>query len=467
MEIILINISSLASLPLLCEVAKYFIKNGHDIVFTSDNKIADFGRYADLLECRIVFFDDVVLRYQNSNLTQSKKRIFKHRKTKNRKVDVFLKDSREKYLAALKLLSDLNPKIIIVAEDGITSNFILLNAAKKMKIPILDCPFAFGSQKDLESSLEIKKQQNCLIQLQGEFSKIISKKYSHWVKKGAFSGCLMFPPEYIVALEKTGITIPNPWIIHGGVADKIAVESEKMYRHYIEESVSQAKLELVGSPYCDIMFDVLKADRELYYAYVNAREIKAGRRTILACWPPSFDDERGDGTEFANYEAMALDVLGFLAGLQGVEVIVSLHPAASKEMKTFLMSNGFDVSDAHVLELIPRCDIYFSCFSSTIRYAIACGKIVINYDMYQFNFCDYQNEAAVFTRNSFSEMKEVLSMLLDDNQYRRYANLQSHAAKQWGILDGGNFRRLEGCMANLEQKFKKGFRPFSLLRGVE
>ena len=39
--------------------------------------------------------------------------------------------------------------------------------------------------------------------------------------------------------------------------------------------------------------------------------------------------------------------------------------------------------------LIPLCDIYIAFASATIRWAITAGKPVLNYDIFQYNYEDY------------------------------------------------------------------------------
>ncbi len=36
------------------------------------------------------------------------------------------------------------------------------------------------------------------------------------------------------------------------------------------------------------------------------------------------------------------------------------------------------------LSLVPLCSLYVASVSATIRWAIACGKPVVNYDVYRF-----------------------------------------------------------------------------------
>src|SRR5262249_25945534 len=46
----------------------------------------------------------------------------------------------------------------------------------------------------------------------------------------------------------------NPWTVHGGWADKIAIESEIMRDHYRREGLADSKLEMVGALAADELY---------------------------------------------------------------------------------------------------------------------------------------------------------------------------------------------------------------------
>ena len=62
-------------------------------------------------------------------------------------------------------------------------------------------------------------------------------------------------------------------------------------------------------------------------------------------------------------------------------------------------------------ELVPLCDLYVASVSSTIRWAIACGKPVINYDVYRYRYTDFLNLEGVLVIEEQNEFREIVQRL--------------------------------------------------------
>ncbi len=86
---------------------------------------------------------------------------------------------------------------------------------------------------------------------------------------------------------------------------------------------------------------------------------------------------------------------------------------------------------------IGLCDLYVASISATIRWAIASGIPVINYDIYKFNYQDYIGVQGVMTVFNFNDFSSALHMLTSDSDYLATlgAAQKKHAA-EWGLIDG-------------------------------
>src|SRR5690606_27324085 len=121
-------------------------------------------------------------------------------------------------------------------------------------------------------------------------------------------------------------------------------------------------------------------------------------------------------SEFPTYEAMTEALLGGLAAIPGAEVTVSMHPAVGPETRALVAGLGVAVSDDYLIELIPRHDIFVSYFSSTIRWAIAAGKPVLNYDAYGLGFSYYEVAPGLRTLRSASALLGLAAEWARDDQ---------------------------------------------------
>lgn len=360
---------------------------------------------------------------------------------------VALRDYRAKLgtelAAAVRVVSRVNPAAMVVTEDGVAARLTIHTAAREAGVPVIEVPFGYAVAKDLEVALENKRAAGELEVVDGICGRLIHRFAPQWIKRGAFAGALMFPAPYIVAAESLGMTVRDPWVIHGGYADKLCVESEQMLEVYQREGLPANKLTLTGTPYCDSMVRALEFDHAAKAAFRQPRRILAGHTRILVSWPPSYHAERGAHSEFPTYRDMSLTLLGWLSRLEHCQLQVSLHPAVPVSERTALIEAGIQVTDEYVIDLIGRNDVFITYFSSTIRWAIAAGKPVVNYDAYGVALDVFDSAPGVKTVNTADEFRAtVTGLLASDESFAAVAAEQIAVAPRWGVVDGGSTARI-------------------------
>jgi len=81
--------------------------------------------------------------------------------------------------------------------------------------------------------------------------------------------------------------------------------------------------------------------------------------------------------------------------------------------------------------------------SATIRWAIACGIPVVNYDVYRMNYEDYNEVGGVVTVDDrMSFLSAMRRLTTDTDYYETVADLQRRSMDQWGKLDGRSGERM-------------------------
>ena len=85
------------------------------------------------------------------------------------------------------------------------------------------------------------------------------------------------------------------------------------------------------------------------------------------------------------------------------------------------------------------CDIYVACLSSTIPLAIACGKPVINYDVYRLSNSHpsyaYADSPGVITVTNHNDYVQVVKQMTSDHVFLSDIGKQSSAdSNRWGQL---------------------------------
>jgi len=349
-------------------------------------------------------------------------------------------------------------RVLLCSEDGISGDLAAISAAKERGILVVDIPYGCGTSYEILFDMQKKAEQGRLITAFGRDLRALQLVTPQWLGHTPLQNAIMLPPEYILAVNLAGAVVRDPWIIHGGDSDLLCVENERSLEQYRKENIPEDKLSLTGSPYCDRMFAALSNLKDAAAALRKPRKIQADLTKILISWPPSYHETYPERNEFATYDEMTKNVFRFLCSLPNVELTTSLHPACTDETRHFLCSLGVQLTEEYIIDLLPQHDIFCTYFSSTIRWALASGKIVVNYDAYGLGISTF-NEAPGFLNTAlFAEFTEVLHRLtVSDASFTSLASRQIEVADQWGIIDGRcNERILREITGLIEQKEKRG-----------
>jgi hypothetical protein len=259
------------------------------------------------------------------------------------------------------------------------------------------------------------------------------------------------------ALEWSGMAPPEPWVLHSGFSDAIAVESARMMEHYVGEGLPRERLRLVGS----LADDELRRDRE---RAAETRALLAAEhgvdpsgRLLVCAVPPSQFGALPAEIEFDDYPSLLRAWTAALADLSGWDVVLRLHPrmADDEQIRPFL--GDLPVSTLDTLRLIAACDVYVASVSATIRWAIAGGVPVVNYDVYRFGYEDYDDVSAVLTVDTLPAFRASLGRLTADDVWRaELAAVQRQESHRWGLSDGCCGERLVDLFDSLIEEPKVG-----------
>jgi hypothetical protein len=359
-----------------------------------------------------------------------------------------------------KLLSDNKVDVVVVCEDGPGGCAPLIAAAKRRHILVAEMPFGIGEMRDYEIFIDAKASENTLnLVPDDEVGAALRKISPHWIKKTTYGDITLFPADTVLARTVAGMDLPEPWVVHGGSADVLLVESEAMERIYQRENVPRAKRIMTGSCYADVVYDEIAAKPELQKAYEASSLIEPEKPRILIALPPSYHQEYGGKSEFPTYrEVIEKLLVGCREVHSNARITVSIHPAIKADDRQIIETLADEVSDEWLLRLIPKNDVFVPVFSSTIRWALMCGKPVVNYDIYKLDLPTYDTARCVYTtpvlQDALARLKETLE---NPEKYHAAAMQVKACSNEWGIMDGQNFDRIwatlqkrRGSMAGLK-----------------
>lgn len=344
---------------------------------------------------------------------------------------------------AVHCIDKLQPDAIVTAADGVSGYIEFLTVARDRQIPIVTVPYGFPLQVDFDISMKQKAENGRLVTIEQPYGHLVKQYCKQWIKEGVCEGALMFVPEHIVALETLGVTLERPWTVLGNLGHKLCVEGDVNGSYYIKEGVPKEKLVMTGSPYCDIVYESSKDDVLARNVFMKAKRIRKGRTCILISWPTSYHDKYIGQSEFKSYIEMTKKVIGGINSIPDCDVTVSCHPAMNQDEREVIKNLGVELRDDFIIGLIPKHDVFISFFSSTIRWALAAGKVVVNYDMYKLNMDMYDNAPGFYTSPFLSDIEARLKELSESQGLlEETMSQQIKNAKKWGVLDGKCSQRI-------------------------
>lgn len=454
---ILINVRLLSELPLAVELGRRLREQGQQVILCSEE---DAGPATEAIRRAAA---NTGVCYENLQQAERRlpagvdsscavpdgagrrepafrkiKRLVEHfridRNLNQSRYRIFVQLLRRQLAAAGQTLDMHRVSLVIVFQDGASGNAPLIRAAGLRGIPVLDCPYGFGTSRDFEDYLREKQREGSLVVLEGKLREVMLHDYPRWTRK--LDGCdvMMYPPDYIVARERLGMGLQLPWVVHGGDATILAAESEAMLEHYVDEGIKPDKIRMTGTVYCDVLYEALsRCDPESHGA--------PGARKVLLSIPPSYHGLRPGTNEFTTYEEMCTRVIRAILDTPHARLTISLHPGMTVAERAVVERLGVNISGEWIMRLIPGCDIYVTTFSSTIRWATVCGRPVINYNAYAYSSRDYDDIHDIYKVTSVEEVRRLLGRLAQQDVYQDAAARQREVGRRWGLLDGRNFAR--------------------------
>jgi hypothetical protein len=272
---------------------------------------------------------------------------------------------------------------------------------------------------------------------------LVARLFPEWTLR--YKGChfLRSTCAKVIAVELLGLTPPDPWVMNSGYADAIAVESIAMHDYCLAAGLPARQLVTTGSLTDDIIAAVLDDIPQRRSTLVEEFGLQDDRPILLCALPPDQNTYNRPGCEFADFDELVRFWGECLSQVGGWNVIVRPHPKTAPECLDALRQCGINITYNETATLVPLCDLYVVSVSSTIRWAIACGKPVINYDAYQFGYNDFHGLQGVALANTRNEFRDLVRQLTTDrNRRAALAAAQQRDSGRWGRLDGMSGRRM-------------------------
>ena len=353
-----------------------------------------------------------------------------------------LREVRRSLRGARALMARLRPDLLVLAEDTVEyGTAALVRAAHEKGAPSVIVPFTIATAEEPAETYAPARR----FQVRGLGNRLLARLYPRWVHHHRGQRLVRQPAPRALALEMLGLAPPRPWTVHSGFADRIAVESERMLDLYRGEGVPADKLVLTGAPYDDVLAAARAESPSRRAALLAGLGLDPARPLVVSALPPDQMGSRAEICEFATYADLVAAWMDALVASGDGNVLVTAHPRAQPGELAVADHPRVRLVGHDTAELVPLADVFVASASATIRWAIACGVPVVNYDVYRYAYADYRGCPGVLAaadRPAFARL--LRSLACDPGARARAAAAQQAEAPRWGMLDGQSGRRVIG-----------------------
>jgi hypothetical protein len=347
-----------------------------------------------------------------------------------------LKETRALKGEFATLLSDQAPDALVLFEDNVGGwTRIIAGAAVDQQIAYFVLPLTIPNPK--EPAAFYRGQSGHMIS--GALARSVATRWPKWTYEHEGMTMLRLPPPDILSMHFLRLDPPQPWVLNSGSAEAICIESEAMLRHYRALGFAEGQLVVTGSLVDDTLDAVYRERQARREALLTEHGLDAGRPLFVVGFPP--DQYTSPDTSPFEFESFEELIEGWRAALAPVlphaNVVVKPHPRLPTWRLGSLKAAGLIVTTAPTEELVPLADVYIASISATIRWALALGVPVVNYDCYRYRYGDFDAAAGLATIEQLPEFQSAVMALAADPAHRAAMSARQAAdARNWGVIDG-------------------------------
>ncbi len=351
---------------------------------------------------------------------------------------------------ASRILRQWQVRAVVLAVGGSYTAEEWFKAARQNHAASIVVPFAMTSTETLAKFY----QHHPDYQVGRLWRLLLGTLRPEWILEYEGDYMIRMSAAKALAHEALGIAAPSPWLYNSSHADAVAIESEQMLRHYRQQGLPPDRLVVTGSLSDDVLAAAMDRAAEARSALCRRHGFAEDQPLVLVALPPNQFAVKNSviSSEFRNYNELVEGWMDTLGSMQGCGILVRLHPRVPVESMRYIERWGVTISELDTAELIPLCDLYVSSFSATIRWAITCGKPVVNYDVLVQRLPFYESAQGVVAVENKAEFQATLRRCVQEPDYRELlAANQRESMGHWGSVDGQSANRLRALIDELCQ----------------
>lgn len=339
-----------------------------------------------------------------------------------------------------------NPCSIVLLPDNAVGPIWppLTKACKKLNIPIMIFPFTVCNQEEAIQTL----RNNETVWFSNNPG--ISKYFPKWRHTEGEIDILRVPFPHIVAHTILNVVPPDPWHYLSGVSDVIAVDSHATHQYFLKSGIEKSQMQVTGSLLQDTIAGIKSSKDIKSTEFLNQSKLDIEKPIFLIGGCPN---QFGSPTVYCEFNEMAEVSVVLRKALDPLtekfNIVIRPHPNFF-EFGDLLESDKFFITDRPTYELIPLSACYLAFASATIRWALFSSVPVINYDIFNYDFSEYQDRPGIVAVNSFRGFSSAIEQVINDELFlEKLSKDMDDEAHHWGLTGGRNIEIITSTIDRL------------------
>jgi hypothetical protein len=245
---------------------------------------------------------------------------------------------------------------------------------------------------------------------------------------------LYYSSRVLPALASLGLLPPNPWLLGGGLADLVLVESERVHGQRLEQGQDPRRILVTGHPGHDALFSGYARRDELRRELALSYGLRAESPLAVVALPQLGEQ----GTLDWDSHWREIRFLGQTFRDLPAEFLVSLHPKMDANRYLFLEEEyGLRLARERLSAILPAADLFLATYSSTVHWATLCRVPALVFDFYQIDFRLFDDLPGVVTVTDRKTLAaEAEKILRDAGRRATLGRAQGESARLLSPFDG-------------------------------
>lgn len=325
--------------------------------------------------------------------------------------------------ASKEILDDLKPSVVILPEFNIGYFHNLISDwCHRNNVPLLVIPYTTCGREEWSRSNQCKYYfKDAFL-----FNWLLKKAFPLWIYESEREQFLL-PFSWFLMCQLYGFVPDVPWVSNSTQSRGIfyAADGEFIKLFYEGQGLDTQSWQIIGSLSNDRISMALSQKNFLRQNFAERYGLCPEKKWILIALPPDQTDLKSalDGQTYADLISQMVQDLKDNSGSR-YEILIKLHPRTDLNNVIWIQKNGVTICSDSTDKILALSDLFVASSSATIRWAVNFSIPVINYDVYQYNYSDYNNCPGVIQVNDRNSYLRILHFYLHQPRYLDTLNFE-------------------------------------------